>query len=183
MSIDFQNDSLWPPAGWASLNKFIKRTGQSLTKDPNTAKVRGLTYKIASDPLHIKDKSFHIHHILITSWEYTIQNDSNEFPVLRLKIMDRFDDAIPEVFYISGIKAMSCPVIMSERSASRSLQLMRFLLTQIDKGFVPDIDRSMRMYRLHPLQLHAQREADKVVENWPVNVVGSGKAGSIKYYE
>jgi hypothetical protein len=183
MSNDFEHEETWPPLGWDSLLKHKKRTGQSLTKDANTAKVRGLTYKITSDPLHIKDRSFYIHHVRINAWEYTIQNDSNEFPVLRLKIMDRFDENIPEIFYISGIKAMSCPVILNERSARRTVQLMRFLLAQIERGYVPDIDRSMRMYRLHPLQLHAQREADKVVENWPVNVVGSGKANNIKYYE
>ena len=131
-----------------------KRNGQSLTKDPQTARVRGLSYRIGSDPLSINDKRFYIHRIRIDGWEYTIQNDSHEYPILSFKIMDRFDQSIPEEYYVSDIKTLSSSVVLTERAVCRALQLFRFFTRQIDRGHVPDIEKALRIYKLHPLQLN-----------------------------
>ena len=170
MSKTLTNTAAWPPTGWTSLGGIKKLQGQSLVKDPDIARVRGLSYKIISDPLHVMGQSYYIHRLSVDAWEYTIQNDSTEFPVLSLKIMDRFDPQIPEEYYVSEIKCMACNVDLNERSVRRALQLSRFLTRQVDKGYVPDTDKALRMYRLHPVQLYVHSEIEKTARGWPFTV-------------
>lgn len=149
-----------------------------MMKDANSARVRGLSFKITSDPLFVMGQSYHVHRLCIDAWEYTIQNDSMEFPVLSMRIADRFDANIPEEFFVSDIKALSCPVDLTEKSVRRSLQLARFLVRQIQKGFVPDTDKSLRMYRLHPVQFQIGGEmAKSVARSWTLPFDRLSKGG------
>lgn len=167
MRMILDKEGVWPPRGWTSLGGVKQLSGQSLAKDIDTARVRGLVYRIVSDPIQTTDEHFYIHRVRIDGWEYTIQNDSSEFPILSFSLMDRFDDNIPEEYYVSAIKTMSCPVELSERTVRRTMSLFRFLIRQIDNGVVPDVDRVMRMYRLHPLQLYLQNKIKKTARKWP----------------
>lgn len=160
-------EGVWPPTGWTSLGGIQKLSGQSLVKDMHTARVRGLVYRIASDPIQSIDDPFYIHRVRVDGWEYTIQNDSSEYPILSFSVMDRFDQNIPEEYYISSIRSMSCPVEQTEKTVQRTINLFRFLVRQIDGGTVPDIDRIMRMYRLHPLQLYLKNRIKKTARRWP----------------
>ncbi len=160
-------DGVWPPNGWTSLGGVKKLSGQSLVKDPQTARMRGMIYRIVSDPIQSPGENFYIHRVRVDGWEYTIQNDSSEFPILSFSVMDRFDENIPEEYYVSSIKMMSCPVELSEKTVSRTISLFRFLVRQIDNGTVPDIDRVMRVYRLHPLQLYMRDKIKKTARSWP----------------
>ena len=162
MSKTLNEGESWSPEGWDYLGG-IKRQAQSLIKDPDSARVRGLSYKILSDPIYIRGKTYKTHKISIDAWEYTIHNDSREFPVLSVKILDRFDPSLPEEFFVSDIKAMACSVSLNEKTARRVLRLTRFLLGQVAKGNVPDTQRSLRMYRLHPVNLRVQQEIEKTV--------------------
>lgn len=164
-------ENVWPPKGWTSLGRIKHPAGQSLEKDEQSARVRGLIYRIVSDPIHARAPGdyIYIHHVRIDGWEYTIRNDSSEYPVLSFNMMDRFDPKIPEEYYVSSIRALAYPVGLSENTVCRTINLFRFLVHQIDKGKVPDIDRAMRMYRLHPLQLHTQDKTKKAALGWPLS--------------
>lgn len=162
-----EDEHAWPPRGWPALKRFKRHNGQSLIKDPQTARVRGLNYTISSDRLHVPGGDLYIHHICVGGWEYTIQNDSDEFSVLSLDIMDRLDDTLPELYYMSNVKALSQSVVLDERSAGRTLNLLKTILYQVNNGLVPDIDHMMRLYRLHPIQLDLGHALKKTAEKWP----------------
>ena len=166
-------EKYWPPKGWQTFAHLKKRKSQSILKDPDSARVVGLNYKIISDPLTVMGRSYYTHRITFTAWEYSIRSDSNEIPFLSVCLMDRFDDQIAEEYFISEVKSYSCHVPLFERSARRTIQLSKFLIGQIDKGHVPNYDKLLRMYRLHPNNLTVEREVKRSLSPIGMYVIGS----------
>lgn len=143
----------WPPRGWEQLRHIKKTTGQSVTKDPALARVAGLAYAIEPIPFY-KGKKIRsiVYSIEITGWEYTIHNDSREFPVLSFLLQERPDRSAPKDFYISDLKTMAHPIRITERSVHRALMAASFMIKQINGDKVPNIGKILRLYKIHPSQ-------------------------------
>ena len=143
----------WPPRGWKQLGHIKKTSGQAITKDPASAQVTGLVYNIDPTPVY-RDNNRHsiAYAIHIDGWEYTIHNESREYPVLSFMLQERPDPATAKNLYISNIKTKSRPVRVTERSAHRCLMAALFMMKQINGEQVPDIERVLRLYKIHPSQ-------------------------------
>lgn len=143
----------WPPRGWEQLGSIEKTSGQAVIKDPASARVAGLTYNIEPLPVYQKNNQRTlIYSLQIDGWEYNIHNESREFPVLSFIFQARPDKSLPKNFYMSDIKTKSRPVIITERSAHRSMMAALFMMKQIINGRVPDTNRILRLYKIHPTQ-------------------------------
>ena len=117
------------------------------------ARVTGLTYRIEPLPFY-KGKKVRatVYAVEISGWEYTIHNESREYPVLSFLLQERPDSSAPKDFYISELKTMAQPVRVTERSAHRGVMTANFLIKQINGGKVPDTNRILMLYKIHPAQ-------------------------------
>lgn len=145
-------NAIWPPVGWPQLALIQSPTGQSLVKDIDKARIYGLQYRVESVPLLKDETRFFRHDIRISGWEYSILNESNEYPVLSFGLIDRFDSLLPREGYIADIRAYDTHIPHTRGSAGRAVSAGLFLIRQITEGTVPDVNRVLRAYRLHPSQ-------------------------------
>jgi hypothetical protein len=143
----------WPPRGWEQLRHIKISTGQAVSKDPVLAKVTGLSYNIEPVPYY-KGKKIKstIYAVEVLGWEYTIHNESREYSVISFLLQERPHLSAPKEFYISDLKTMGQSVIVTERSAHRSLLATNFFIKQIISGKVPETERVLMLYKIHPVQ-------------------------------
>jgi hypothetical protein len=143
---------LWPPAGWPQFLAVTASAAQALAKSPEKGRIYGLHYTIDSMPLFKENAKLFRHDITITGWEYSILNESTEYPVLSLSVMDRFDQTLPREYFVSDIRAFDTAIPHTKRSSERAVSAALFLIRQIAGYAVPDVGRVLRTYKLHPLQ-------------------------------
>lgn len=148
MSTTLTKSESWPPKGWSQFKTIVKKSNQALVKDLKTARIYGLSYRIQSLPLYNLDGKYFAHDVDISGWEYTIQNDSQEYPVLSFKMLDRHDVSQTHVDHISNIKIFARPLETVPQISKRTVLAALFLMKQISSGFVPDPVRVLRVYRL-----------------------------------
>lgn len=143
----------WPPAGWDKL-AFIKTTnGQAIAKDLTSAKVVGLSYSIEPLPIYQENTGRGtLYALQIDGWEYNIHNESREYPVLSLMLRERNKHNISRNNYISDIRTNAQLIRRTPRSTHRSLMAALFIIKQIKNNQVPDTDRILRLYKIHPSQ-------------------------------
>lgn len=148
----FESSLLWPPKGWPQFSQVDKAFGQAVAKSISSARIYGLQYKIETVPLVRDNARLLCHHVSIDGWEYSILNESSEYPVLSFTITDRFDETQPQECFLSDIRTYASSIPHTRRSANRALAAALFFIHQIDQGHVPDVNRVLRVYRLHPAQ-------------------------------
>lgn len=148
---------LWPPAGWSQFAAVKSSSGQSVAKDIAKARIYGLQYRIESMPLFKNETKFFRHDIIIDGWEYSILNESIEYPVLSFSLLDRFDLSLPRECFVTDIRSYDAYVPHTRRSANRAVSAALFLIKQIENGQVPDVNRVLRIYKLHPNQAFLYR--------------------------
>lgn len=140
----------WPPRGWQQLGSITQSHGQALAKDIRTAKIFGLGFRIDSDPLYQMEARFYRHKIQIDGWQYSILNESSEYPILSLVITDRHDIRQPRESFVSDIRIMGKPVDCRPVLVRRAIMAVQLLIKQIQMGQVPDHERVLSIYHLHP---------------------------------
>ncbi len=148
MGITTKKRESWPPKGWPQFSGITQKSAQALVKDLKTARIYGLSYCVRSTPLYQLDGRYYCHTVDIAGWEYTIQNDSQEYPVLSFKLTDRYDQAQPMLDYISSVKVFARPIDVTAQNAKRAALAGLFLMKQVGEGFVPDPRRVLKVYRL-----------------------------------
>lgn len=156
---------LWPPVGWSQFAAVEQASGQALAKDIAKARIYGLQYRIDSVPLFKQDTKLFRHDIRIEGWEYSILNESIEYPVLSFTLMDRFDPSLPRECFIDDIRAFDVSIPHTRRSANRAVGASLFLIRQILAGQVPDVSRVLRIYKMHPSQAYLYRGDDAMGRN------------------
>lgn len=155
---------LWPPAGWSQFATVQASTGQAVAKDISKARIYGLHYRIESVPLFKNDTKLFRHDVHIDGWEYSILNESIEYPVLSFSLMDRFDLALPRECFVTDIRSYSSAIPHTRRSANRAVSAALFFIRQITSASVPDVNRVLRIYKLHPAQAFLYRN-DRPLEH------------------
>lgn len=138
----------WPPPGWSQFAGVGSSTGQSLAKDMARTRIFGLQYTIESVPIFRNDRRIHRHDVAIDGWEYSILNESIEYPVLSFSLYDRFESGVPPYGFIDDIRAGGMDVPHTKLSATRAVGAGLFLIRHIAAGQVPDINRVLRIYKL-----------------------------------
>jgi len=149
-------DLSWPPEGFQELGDIKNLSAQAISKDPHTAKVIGASYTIEISALQRDDKKDYIYSFQIDAWEYTINNESREFPILSFVLK-------PDAGYrgIGNIKTYSCPVKTTRKSSQRTYMAALSMLRSISDGIVPDLEQYLKIYKIHPSQKKLyERERD-----------------------
>ena len=143
----------WPPKGWKQFKDIDRSHGQAISKDPASAIVTGMSYIVEPLPVYQKNdlRSF-VYAIHIEGWDYNIYNESCEYPILSFICKERPEDSASKHYYISDIKSRARSVRITQRSAHRSFMAALFMMKQINSGQVPDAERILRLYKIHPTQ-------------------------------
>lgn len=141
---------VWPPRGWRQLGCINQSSGQALAKDIRTAKIFGLAFQIESEPLYQFESRFYRHKIFIDGWQYSILNESSEYPVLSFTLTDRYDIRQPRDAFVSDIRVMAKPFENRPVIVQRAVMAAQLLIKQIQLGQVPDHERILSVYHLHP---------------------------------
>ena len=149
---------VWPPVGWPQFSQVTSSSGRAVAKDIPKAKIFGLNYSIDSVPLFKMDTKLMRHDVAIDGWEYSILNESIEYPVLSFSLYDRFDLQLAKECFVTDIRSYATPIPHTKRSVSRAISAAIFIIRQIENGNVPDINRVLRTYRLHPNQAFMYRK-------------------------
>jgi hypothetical protein len=168
---------VWPPAGWPQFSAVTRFAGQSLAKDIAKGQILGLHYNIESVPLFKNATKLFQHNITIQGWEYSILNESREYPVLSLSVMDRFDAAMPRESFVADIRAYDTAIPHTRRTVSGAVGAALFLIRHINEGALPDVDRILRSYKLHPLQSPAY--TDRPVQETDLRRVFKDKGAAL----
>lgn len=143
----------WPPKGWEQLGFITKLNAQVVVKDPMKATIIGVHYKIEPIPVYNKEKNrSYVFHISIDGWQYSILNESREYNILSFDLIERHDSTLTKDYFLSNIKTKSRPLLLSERSAHRIYMAALFMLKKIENGQVPDFNKILRLYKIHPSQ-------------------------------
>ncbi len=143
----------WPPRGWDSLGFIKELNGQAIAKDPMKATITGLAYKIEPVPIYLKNNTkSYVYNLSINGWTYSIQNESHEYSVLSFNIHERLNESLSKDNFIFDIKTKSRPLLLNNRSAKRAYVAALFIMKQIVSGQVPDYNRILRLYKIHPSQ-------------------------------
>ncbi len=145
-----QGSIAWPPRGWKQLGCITQNSGQALAKDIRTAKIFGLGFRIESEPLYQMEARFYRHKIQIDGWQYSILNESSEYPVLSFVITDRHDVRQPRESFVSDIRIMAKPVENRPVLVRRVVMAAQLIIKQVQMGQVPDHERILSIYHLHP---------------------------------
>jgi hypothetical protein len=147
----------WPPKGWNQFATVPASSGQAVAKDIAKAKIYGLQYSIESVPLFKMDTKLFRHDVCITGWDYSILNESSEYPVLSFSLLDRFDLSLEKECFVTDIRSYSALIPHTRRSANRAVSAAIFMINQIVEGNVPDVNRVLRIYKMHPNQAFLYR--------------------------
>lgn len=145
----------WPPEGWNTLQDIDQTYGQAILKNPVSAIVTGLSYVIEPVPIYKSSARTYYYAVNITGWDYNIYNESCEYPVLSFIFHDKPASKAPKHYYMSELKTQAQSLILTERSAHRIYMAALFLMKQITSGQVPDIERILKLYKIHPTQRDA----------------------------
>lgn len=162
----FENMNIhWPPVGWPQFSSVTQSSGRAIAKDISKARIFGLQYSIESVPLFKMDTKLFRHDISIDGWQYTILNESIEYPVLTFSIYDRFDLQLTKESFVADIRSYSTIIPHTRRSVNRAVSAAIFMIRQINLGNVPDVNRVLRTYKLHPNQAFLYREEESLGSN------------------
>lgn len=151
----------WPPKGWKELELVDQSYGQAISKNPKSAVVTGMSYMI--EPIPVIDphnKRSYLYALRIEGWDYNIYNESFEYPILSFVFKERDVSADIIVSSVSDLKTSAQKLPMTERSAHRIFMAALFMMKQIEKGSVPDFERVLRLYKIHPAQRNLYVERD-----------------------
>jgi len=145
--------SSWPPRGWEQLGFVQKLSAQAIAKDPMLATIEGAYYRIEPIPVFSKDNSkAYLYRLEINGWKYSIQNESHEYKILSFMFHDKPNKTAPKEKYLSDIRTKSRPLLLNRRSASRTYMAATLMIKQILSNKVPDYERVLRLYKIHPTQ-------------------------------
>lgn len=145
----------WPPKGWRQLNNIDQTFGQAIHKNPQTALVTGLSYVVEPIPSkNCKGQRKYIYKVDIRGWDYNIYNESCEYHVLSFTFKDRHNLKDPKHYYMADIRTRGQSLALNERSAHRTYMAAMFMMKQISAGQVSDVERILRLYKIHPTQSH-----------------------------
>lgn len=146
-------NAFWPPMGWKHFECIENLSGQSVSKDPVSGKVKGLTYRVDSSPVYYADGVISaVHEIKISGWEYNILGESEEYSILSFFLEDRLNHTTRKEQCISQLKVKDKIFPVTSSSAHRSYMVALLFMKQIDAGNVLDINRVLSMYKVHPTQ-------------------------------
>ena len=141
----------WPPVGWKHFSSIKKSCGQALSKDPRTAMIHGLSYNVEASPVYLDNRELsHIYAIRIDGWTYSIQNESQEYPVMSFTLLDKARGEIQKAPYLSNLKIQSRLCDVNEGKAHRAIMAALFFMKQVEGKNVPDYEQVLRLYRLTP---------------------------------
>lgn len=161
-------DFAWPPRCWQSLKNIRNLSGQAIVKNPASAQVYGLSYLIEPIPVRRHDGiSEYIYHFHIEGWEYSIQNESREFPVMSFLLSEKTSMGFINSPLLSDIKIFSRKIQTNKQLAKRTMLAAYFIMKQISNGIVPDVDRALKLYKMHPLQ----KSHDKIMASQKCYVI------------
>ena len=152
-------DSSWPVTGFDKLGTRKQFAGQASEKDAVTSSIKGLSYLVRP---HGRDKNSY--DVTIKGWRYSVRNETIEFPILSFSCLNPFESKKSKQFVLQDIKVNARPLIINERSSQRSLMAAIFIMRHIEKGQVPDTNRILRLYKVHPSQ-HSLYEMSERPQN------------------
>lgn len=152
----FSNQGVpWPPIGWKHFSSIKKSCGQALNKDPKTATIVGLSYKIEANPVRLDSENLsYVYSVVVDGWAYSIQNDSQEYPIMSFNLLSRPEDAGQKLPYLSNLRIMGDVFSLNESKAHRAIMAALFFIKQIDREHAPDYERVLKLYRLDVVHAH-----------------------------
>lgn len=151
----------WPPQGWEQFEMIDQSYGQAILKNPISAVVTGMSYVI--EPVPVIDKTNqrkYAYAVRIDGWDYNIYNESSEYSILSFTIYEKLQRDRSNKLFVSKIKTRSQSLPKTYESGKRIMNAAIFMMKKIERGDVPDFDKILRMYKVHPTQrrLYASRD-------------------------
>jgi hypothetical protein len=145
----------WPPKGWKQFETIKYSSGQAILKNPASALVTGISYHVEPIPVYSKENiRRYIYAVKINGWDYNIYNESREYSVLSYVLHEKENSAAPKYLHISDVKTQAQALEITERSAHRVFMSALFMIKQIESGVVPEVERVLKLYKIHPTQRH-----------------------------
>lgn len=141
----------WPPAKTSFMADIRQPQAQAIIKDTHKGCVFGMSYRIQGERIYAGNKPRTIYFIHIDGWEYTIRDDSIEYPILSFSYLEAGPHGFQGEKVINNIQVMSRPVTRGYRLPDKTLRTAAYLMQRIAAGIVPDASRVLSLYKLMPV--------------------------------
>ncbi len=150
MSPMHHNCVFWPPAKTSFLSGLGKPSAQAIIKDIDKGRVLGMSYRIDGECVYLRDKPRTLYFISIDGWDYSIKNDSHEYPILSFSYLDMGQAQGPLDKKVQNVRVLSRPLSRGYRIADKTLRVADYLMHRIAVGQVPNAQRVLASYKLLP---------------------------------
>lgn len=155
----------WPPRGWEGFGATQRASGQAIVKNPSEAKITGIQYSINPVPRagsRDEDCSF-LYAVEFVAWEYTIYNNSQEFPIISFVLKEQYAPNNNHRLSIDDVKIQAQNIKITDEIAERVMMASLYFIRQVENGNVPDWARILRFYRLAPARALATQNKIKAL--------------------
>lgn len=156
----------WPPRGWEGLSATQYASGQAIVKNPSEAKITGIQYRINPVPRanHCRENSSFLYAVEFVAWEYTIYNNSQEFPIISFILKEKCTPNKNHSLSIDDVKIQAQNIRMTDEIAERVMMASLYFIRQVENGRVPDWARILRFYRLAPARILSAQNKIKALQ-------------------
>lgn len=144
--------TVWPPESWPQFSDIQNPEGTAVESDDKHGLLSGINYRFLRTGHTFNKKE--IYKLEIDYWKYCIRKGPLHIPALEFAFMERKDTSSALAEFIGNLKTMSCPLRVNDFSAMRAVMAAVFLIRQAESGRVPEVEKILRIYRLHPDQSH-----------------------------
>lgn len=139
----------WPPLGWPMFENINAPKAISTRKCPDTGLVHGASYEIT---LHKSPNGCIIYSMEIQRWSYDRKGEHS----ISAPVFMRFRECATQ----QGERLLKRPILEEMRlfgekqtthsasDANNFALVSAYLIARIEKGYVPDIKRVLRLYKL-----------------------------------
>lgn len=139
----------WPPMGWPMFENIMAPKAISTRKCPDTGLLNGASYEIT---LHKSANGCIIYNLEIQRWSYDHKGEHS----MSAPVFMRFRECASQ----QGERLLKRPILeemrlFGERQTAQNTSdannfalVSAYLIARIEKGYVPDIKRVLRLYKL-----------------------------------
>lgn len=148
MSSLLHNDVLWPPENIRFLRGLKQPCGQAMVKHVDKGHITGMAYRVEGADIYIHEKLRKAYFIEIDAWDYTIRNESREYPVLSFSYLDILPQKNSRA--VQNVRLMG-RYMRGQLVAEKTLRTASYFMRHIELGDVPDVQHVLSLYKLLPV--------------------------------
>jgi len=133
-------------SSWPQLSDIKQFSAKAFRKDPDKAKIMGLSYDISLQSIYpVKYPCLYFN---FQGWTYNIYNEYQEYDILSFLLTDRPSPMTPQENAFFNLRVLSHSYPVTQLAVFRSLNAALTMIRQIDNNIVTAPQKILRMHKV-----------------------------------